>query len=142
MQCHIIVQHQVATTATTATTAPLRPPVEVLPWFLNNVMPGQYAEWAKRWSMFVAATAITSSQLPSYLTQAIGESMASQVLVEFVGGILTTPFDDLLAAVKRHAVTPEVVAVRRCAANVLKQCCGESAQHFVGRIWHMSVACE
>ena len=64
----------------------------------DNVTLRQFAKWIKRWLVFVMATAVTTAQQPSYLMQAIGEAITSQVLAGFPGGIVNVPFTDLLAA--------------------------------------------
>lgn len=87
-----------------------------------------------RWRLFKEGTSLSPAEVSQQLFECCDEELGNDLLKNNSTNIIRSTESDLLAMIKRLAVTPVAVSVRRSDLLTMNQCDGESVRSFFARI--------
>ena len=94
-----------------------------------------------RWKMFKEGTAIKSTEVCQQLFEWCGEELDNDLLRNNNSDTIMNSETDLLSMIKRLAVIPVAISVRRSQLLNLTQCDSETVRSFFARIRGKTITC-
>ena len=125
----LLITHNVHTTGLQPTTNKQRPPKLDRPKITKGSSEETWNTFQTRWQMFRSGTQITAEEAVQHLFQCCEDSLGDEILQNHKDAVTGTE-DNLMKVVKKLAVAPVAVSVRRSELLSIKQDHGENTRSF------------
>ena len=118
-----------------------RPPTLSPPKLESQCSESRFEEWKLEWASYKQTVDLPTGSEASYILDCLTEEVRRDVRAT-TDNVREMPEDDLIAAVKRHAVLQRAISARKMDLYGLRQEDGEPVQKFYARITHLARQCQ
>ena len=137
----LLMVHNNVHTTTGARAAPSKAPRIQRPSISRGSTEETWNAFSARWRMFKQGTSLPVGETCQQLFQCCDEELGDDILRNANTDIIRFNENDLLKLIKRLAVTPVAVSVRRSDLLALSQCDGEGVRAFYAKIKGKAATC-